>query len=73
MRHACIALAAACLLLGCGSQESKLDRGLVVGEEEAAPLSNQELGMTEDEREKQNVEEETVEERKAFQQADEDL
>jgi hypothetical protein len=75
LRHAfiAIAIATATLLLGCGSPEDKRDRGLTVGQEDAVPSSDRELGMTEAERQKQKLAEDSVEEREAFDRADEDL
>jgi len=53
-----VALAACGLLLplalgACGSEESKMERGVAVDEEEAVPSSDKELEMTEEERKKQ--------------------
>ena len=75
LRHAFIALAIATgiALLGCGSPEDERDRGLTVGQEDAVPSSDRELGMTEEERQKQKLAEDSVEGRKAFEQAEEDL
>ena len=48
-----VALAAGVLLLGCGGdEESKMERGLVVDREEAAPGSAREYEMTEAERQR---------------------
>ena len=39
--------------LACGSEESKMERGLTVDEEQAVPGSDREFQMTEEERRKQ--------------------
>ena len=51
--------------LGCGSEENKMERGLVADQEQAVPESTKELQMTETERrakEKREMEKEGVEE-----------
>ena len=51
--------------LGCGSEDNKMERGLVVDQEEAVPESTKELQMTETERKAQEdreMEKEGVEE-----------
>ena len=44
------------VLLGCGSEQSRMDRGVAVDREEAAPSSEAELEETEAEREKEERE-----------------
>lgn len=52
------ALLACVALLACGSDESKMERGLTVDREEAVPGSAREFDMTEEERRQQEDEEE---------------
>jgi hypothetical protein len=51
---ALLGMAVACIAaggpLGCGSEESKMERGLAVSPEEAAPMDAREMEMTEEER-----------------------
>ena len=72
LRHDIMALVIAAALLGCGSEESKFERGIVPGQEEAVPSSVEELDMTEQERRQKNIDEEAREEGEAFEKATED-
>jgi len=68
-----LGLALAALLTGvpfaCGSEQSKLDRGAVVDQEEAVPESNKDLEMTEAERHAREVQQEEKKEAKEFEEA----
>jgi hypothetical protein len=44
--------------LGCGSEESKMERGLTVSPEEAVPMDEKEMEMTEAERRAKEAREE---------------
>jgi hypothetical protein len=57
---------AATTVLACGSEESRLDRGIAVDQEVAVPESDRELAETEQERERQNVREEQHEAQELF-------
>jgi hypothetical protein len=52
--------------LGCGSEESKMDRGVVVEREVAAPESAKDLDMTEAERRAQEERQTEAKEEKEF-------
>lgn len=71
MRSRILALALGTALLACGSQESKLERGIAVGPEEAAPTAERELEMTEEARRKQLQAEEAKQEAEEFERAQE--
>jgi hypothetical protein len=55
--------------LGCGSEQSKLDRGLVVDQEQAVPESNKDLRMTEAQRRAQEEREVEKKEAKEIEEA----
>ena len=69
MRIGILILGLGVALLGCGSEESKMERGLVVDDEMAAPGTEQEYEMTAEERRKQIEDEESMTEAEAFDRA----
>ena len=71
MRYRLVTLATAVALFGCGSEESKMERGMATGQEKAVPSATDELDMSEAERQLENAAEEASEENKAFEEATE--
>jgi hypothetical protein len=65
-----IAVVAAVLLWGCGSEQDKMERGAVVDREVAAPESDREMEMTEAERRKAEMYEEEDRENELFEEAE---
>ena len=63
------AVAVACLLAGCGSEQSKMERGVAVDREVAVPQSEEDLEMTEAERRAAEVAEEQAREARRFEEA----
>ena len=64
-----VSIGAAVLLAGCGSDQDKMERGLVVDSEVAAPESAKELGMTEAERRAAEDAEEKAREARLFKES----
>lgn len=64
-----VSAGAAVLLVGCGSEQSKMERGVAVDREVNVPQSEKELDMTEAERRAAEREEEKKREAKLFEES----
>jgi len=64
-----VAAGAAVLLAGCGSEQSKMERGVAVDREVNVPQSEKELSMTEAERRAAEMDEEKKREAKLFEES----
>jgi hypothetical protein len=64
-----VSAGAAVLLVGCGSDQDKLERGIATGPEVAVPESEKELGMTEAERRADEEKEEKEREARLFEES----
>lgn len=72
MRRRWSGIALALVLLGCGSEQSKMERGVVVDQEEAVPATNQEMDETAKKRRKQETSEEERASQRDFDEAEQE-